>query len=100
MLVVDRNNLQRAADDAQLTFALLLDKRVPLHTKAVPGLAVAYILSPIDLIPGFIPVLGQLDDLAVLILGVQAFKQLAPPEILAEHQRRLGITTAELSLAS
>jgi uncharacterized membrane protein YkvA (DUF1232 family) len=99
MLAASGDNLRRAAADAQLTFALLADSRVPLHTKAIPGLAVAYVLSPINLVPHFVPVLGQLDELAVLIMGVAAFKQLAPPAVLAEHQRQLGIRSSAPSLS-
>ena len=46
----------------------------------------AYALSPIDLIPDFIPVLGYLDDLIIVPLGILAVVQLIPPEIMAEHR--------------
>lgn len=42
-------------------------KSCPLHVKIISGLCVAYLLSPIDLIPDFIPVIGQLDDLLLLV---------------------------------
>jgi uncharacterized membrane protein YkvA (DUF1232 family) len=74
----------------RLAWNLLLDSRVPLLTKLIiPGLMILYILSPIDLIPDVFVGLGQLDDLAVLVLGVKLFIELSPHEVVQEHLRRL-----------
>ena len=71
------------------THALYLaahDPRVPWYVKAV-GLAVAaYALSPIDLIPDFIPVVGYLDDLIIVPLGIAVVVWMIPPAIIAEHR--------------
>lgn len=65
---------------------LLADSRVSPWLKGiVPALALAYLLLPWDLVTDFIPVLGQLDDLAVLLLGMQLFIRLVPTEIVQEH---------------
>jgi uncharacterized membrane protein YkvA (DUF1232 family) len=62
------------------------DPRVPWYAKAL-GLAVAaYALSPIDLIPDFIPVLGYLDDLILVPLGIALVMKLIPANVLAEHR--------------
>jgi uncharacterized membrane protein YkvA (DUF1232 family) len=58
------------------------DPRTPWYAKAVVGCVVAYALSPIDLIPDFIPILGYLDDLLLLPLGIYIAIKLIPPEIL------------------
>jgi len=68
-------------------YALYLASRrrdVPWHAKAVAVLVVAYALSPIDLIPDFIPVLGYLDDLLLLPLGIALVIRLIPRPILEE----------------
>lgn len=57
------------------------DSRTPRHVKIVIGLVIAYALSPIDLIPDFIPVLGYVDDLVLLPLGIWLAIRLTPPEI-------------------
>jgi uncharacterized membrane protein YkvA (DUF1232 family) len=62
------------------------DPRVPWYAKAVGVGVVAYALSPIDLIPDFIPVLGQIDDLVLLPLGLLLVVRLIPADILAEHR--------------
>lgn len=62
------------------------DPRVPWYAKAVAVAVAAYALSPIDLIPDFIPVLGQLDELVVLPLGIMLAVKLIPPDIMAEHR--------------
>src|ERR671910_2370335 len=62
------------------------DPRVPWYAKAVAVAVAAYALSPIDLIPDFIPVLGQLDELVILPLGIILAVRLIPPEIMAEHR--------------
>ena len=62
------------------------DPRVPWPVKA-PALVVAgYALSPIDLIPDFIPVLGYLDDVLLVPLGILLVIRLLPPALLAEHR--------------
>jgi len=71
------------------TYALYLasrDSRVPWPAKALAALTVAYALSPIDLIPDFIPVLGYLDDLLLVPLGLALAIRLVPPPVLAEHR--------------
>ncbi len=62
------------------------DPRVPWYAKAVGACVVAYALSPIDLIPDFVPVLGYLDDLVLVPLGLLLVIRLIPPEVLAEHR--------------
>jgi uncharacterized membrane protein YkvA (DUF1232 family) len=61
------------------------DPRVPWYAKLVALLVVAYALSPIDLIPDFIPVIGYLDDLMLMPLGVLLVIHLVPSGIMAEH---------------
>lgn len=60
------------------------DPRVPWYAKAIAGLVAAYALSPIDLIPDFIPILGYLDDLIVVPLGILLAIRLIPPELMRE----------------
>lgn len=59
------------------------DPEVPWYAKAVAGLVAAYALSPIDLIPDVVPVLGYLDDLVVVPLGILLALRLIPPERMA-----------------
>jgi uncharacterized membrane protein YkvA (DUF1232 family) len=60
------------------------DARVPWHAKAVAGAVAAYALSPVDLIPDFIPVLGYLDDLLIVPLGIMLAIRLVPVEVMVE----------------
>ncbi|NKL80708.1 YkvA family protein [Rhizobium leguminosarum] len=60
------------------------DPRVPWHAKAVAGAVAAYALSPIDLIPDFIPILGYLDDLLIVPLGIMLAIRLVPVEVMNE----------------
>jgi uncharacterized membrane protein YkvA (DUF1232 family) len=73
----------------RLTWRLVQDERVPMWTKAVPVLTVLYILSPIDIIPDFFLVIGQIDDIFILTVGLQLFERLAPFEIVEEHRQGL-----------
>jgi uncharacterized membrane protein YkvA (DUF1232 family) len=53
--------------------------------------ALLYVLSPIDLVPGFLlPVLGQVDDVTVLMLAAYLFIRWSPPEVVAQHTASLG----------
>jgi uncharacterized membrane protein YkvA (DUF1232 family) len=64
------------------------DPRVPWYAKALAVAVVAYAFSPIDLIPDFIPVLGYLDDLVLIPLGVMAVRGMIPADVLAECRER------------
>jgi uncharacterized membrane protein YkvA (DUF1232 family) len=63
------------------------DPRVPLLAKFVAGAVAAYALSPIDLIPDFIPVLGYLDDIIIVPLGIVLAVKLIPSELMAEFRQ-------------
>lgn len=76
--------------NARLTWRLLKDKRVsPLLKAIVPGTLV-YLVLPADLIPDMLLGLGQVDDLAMILLGLRLFLQLCPGDIVAEHVRQLS----------
>jgi uncharacterized membrane protein YkvA (DUF1232 family) len=62
------------------------DPRVPWYAKAVAGAVAAYALSPIDLIPDFIPVAGYLDDLIILPVGILLAVKLIPADLMAEFR--------------
>ena len=64
------------------------DPAVPLAAKLLAGAVAAYALSPIDLIPDFIPVLGLLDDLLLLPAGIWLVLRMIPPEVLADLRMR------------
>ena len=72
--------------DAHALYFAARDPRVPWHAKAVALAVAAYAVSPIDLIPDFIPVLGYLDDLIIVPAGMALVIWLIPPEIMAEHR--------------
>lgn len=60
---------------------------VPWYTKVVCGLSALYVVSPIQLIPNFIPVIGQLDDVLVIGLSIKLLKRNVPPSVLRECQK-------------
>jgi uncharacterized membrane protein YkvA (DUF1232 family) len=74
--------------DVHALYLSARDERVPWHAKAVALAVAAYALSPIDLIPDFIPVLGYLDDLVLVPFGVWLVVQLIPADVLAECRAR------------
>lgn len=76
--------------NGRLALRLVRDQRVPLYAKAALGLTVLYVLVPIDIVPDWLPVVGQLDDLALLAGGLALFIRLCPPAVVAEHEAALG----------
>ena len=70
------------------------DPRTPWYVKAFAACIAAYALSPIDLIPDFIPVLGLLDDLVLLPLAIVAVLKLVPAEVMAESRARAAAAAA------
>ncbi|EFI53568.1 YkvA family protein [Afipia sp. 1NLS2] len=72
--------------DVHAIYLASRDPRVPWYAKILGIAVAAYALSPIDLIPDFIPVLGYLDDLIIVPLGVALVVKLIPPDVMAEHR--------------
>ena len=74
--------------DVHAIYLASRDSRVPWHAKALGIAVAAYALSPIDLIPDFIPVLGYLDDLIIVPLGIALVVRLIPTEVMTELRAR------------
>jgi uncharacterized membrane protein YkvA (DUF1232 family) len=72
--------------DAHALYLAARDPRVPWYAKALALAVAAYAASPIDLIPDFVPVLGYLDDLIIVPLGIALVIRLIPAPIMAEHR--------------
>ena len=82
---------QRARRLKRETYALFLayrDPRVPWYAKVFAACVVAYAFSPLDLIPDFIPILGYLDDLILVPLGIALALRMIPPAVLADSRSR------------
>jgi uncharacterized membrane protein YkvA (DUF1232 family) len=73
----------------KLIFKLMGDSRVSPLVKLIPVGALAYLVSPIDIIMG-IPGIAALDDAAILWIGSNLFVELCPPEVVQEHMQALG----------
>jgi len=86
---------QRARHLKAETFALYLaarDPRTPWYAKLLVATIVAYAFSPIDLIPDFVPVIGYLDDLILIPIGIALAIKLIPHQVLAECRVRANET--------
>jgi uncharacterized membrane protein YkvA (DUF1232 family) len=77
---------RRVKRDVVALFLAARDPRTPLLAKIVAGCVAAYALSPVDLIPDFVPVLGYLDDLLIVPLGILLAVRLIPAELMAEFR--------------
>jgi uncharacterized membrane protein YkvA (DUF1232 family) len=69
----------------RLFAGLLRDPRVPLRAKVVLGATAIYLAMPIDLVPDFIPIAGQLDDAIVAAIALRYVVRVSPPDIVAGH---------------
>lgn len=69
--------------------SLSKDGHTPLATKVFPWAALLYLLVPIDFVPDFIPLLGQLDDIGIVVLLITIALKLAPKDLWNEHDRRI-----------
>ena len=79
---------KRIKRDVLALWVAAADPRTPWQAKAVSAAVAAYALSPIDLIPDFIPVLGYLDDLLIVPLGILLAVKLIPNELMVEFRER------------
>jgi uncharacterized membrane protein YkvA (DUF1232 family) len=69
----------------RLVWRLLRDPRVPLYLKALPIGAVLYAVMPLDFLPDIAPLVGQIDDIGILLAGIEGFIALSPQYIVDEH---------------
>ena len=75
----------------KLITRLMGDRRVSAFLKLLPVASVAYLISPFDLAPGVVlPVIGVLDDAAILWIGSTLFVELCPPNVVDEHMQELS----------
>jgi uncharacterized membrane protein YkvA (DUF1232 family) len=88
--------LQRAPLYGRLLVELALDGRVSWSRKAMLGLAGAYIVAPIDVVPDWIPVVGRFDDVMVTIIALDLFLEGIPRDLMIEKMYALGIDGREL----
>ena len=80
----------------RLATDLARDPDVPASAKASLVAAGAYAISPIDLVPGIIPIAGQMDDLAALLLAIRFAIRLTPKEVAGPHLERAGVSPQQL----
>jgi len=76
--------------NVRVAVRLLREPRVPAIFKAVPLLGLAYVISPLDFIPDVLPVVGQLDDLGMILLAIELFRRLCPRETVAFHETSIA----------
>jgi uncharacterized membrane protein YkvA (DUF1232 family) len=81
-----RDWARRIKRDVHALYLAGRDPRVPWYAKALAAAVAGYALSPIDLIPDFIPVVGYLDDVILVPLGIMLVIRLIPPDVMAEHR--------------
>jgi uncharacterized membrane protein YkvA (DUF1232 family) len=81
--------------DSYALYLAAKDPRVPWYAKLLASAVVIYALSPIDLIPDFIPVIGFLDDMIIIPLGLGLALRMIPREVMAEHRQEARERLAE-----
>ena len=77
-------------NDVAVLASAARDPRTPMAAKLVIAFVAAYALSPIDLIPDFIPVIGYLDDLIIVPAGIALAIRMIPPSVLDDHRARIA----------
>ena len=83
-----KEKAERLREDVYVLWLAFGDRRTPWYAKALVGVVVAYAVSPIDLIPDFIPVLGYIDDLVLVPAGIYLALKMVPREILEKRRRQ------------
>ena len=89
-----RDALRLLPDVLRLVRRLAADRTLPRGVRLRLWLLLAYLLSPIDLVPDFIPVFGQIDDALLVPLGILVATRLMPPEVLEELRGRATVLAA------
>ncbi len=88
-----KNRAIKLTNEVHAIYLASKDERVSWHAKLLIFLILAYAISPIDLIPDFIPVLGQLDDLIIVPLGISLLIKIIPKNVLDEYRKKARYKT-------
>jgi uncharacterized membrane protein YkvA (DUF1232 family) len=83
-----KNSIKGVFKQFRIIRRALIHPDVPWHAKAVAGCAVLYVCSPIQIIPNFIPVIGQMDDVLVVTLGIKYLRRYVPQSVLDECESK------------
>jgi uncharacterized membrane protein YkvA (DUF1232 family) len=89
MLTKWKERAQKIKENTLLLYYALKNPKTPWYAKFLAAVVVGYALSPIDLIPDFIPILGHLDDLLIVSLGFYIVMKMIPADVIAESRKRL-----------
>ncbi len=74
----------------RLIWRLVRDRRVPIYLKGILGIAIIYVLSPLDLIPASVALMfGVVDDLAIVMMGINWFLRLSPQDVVDDHLKTM-----------
>jgi uncharacterized membrane protein YkvA (DUF1232 family) len=95
MLTTLRGWARGVRRDVYALYLASRDPRVPWYAKGVAVCVAAYALSPLDLIPDFVPVLGYLDDLVIVPLGIMLAVAMIPAPIMAEHRAAAALAESQ-----
>ena len=78
--------LRTLVSHVRVTLRLLREPRVPLLLKLIPVLAAGYVISPLDFVPDVLPILGQLDDIGIIFVALEAFLRICPADVVDYHR--------------
>jgi len=78
--------LRTLVSHVRVTLRLLREPRVPLLLKLIPVLAAGYVISPLDFVPDVFPIVGQLDDLGIIFVALEAFLRITPADVVDYHR--------------
>jgi uncharacterized membrane protein YkvA (DUF1232 family) len=83
-----KQKVQNAKAEVYTLYLASKDPRVPWYAKVIMALTIGYAISPIDLIPDFIPVLGQIDDLVIVPAGIALVMKMIPRNVIEEYRQK------------
>ena len=79
--------LFRLISSIRLIWKLLTDSRVPFWIRIALPLALIYVISPIDILPDFIPIMGRVDDIIAIVAGIMILLKLAPKKVVNQYKK-------------
>jgi uncharacterized membrane protein YkvA (DUF1232 family) len=82
--------LRTLVSHLRLSVRLLREPGVPLLLKALPAVAAIYVISPFDFVPDVLPIIGQIDDLGMIVIALQAFVKLCPTGAVDFHRAAMA----------